>query len=96
MASQINETSILSGPEKWDLSAGLFDRKQHRRVYFILDSDAEPYCVRITSVQAANDSGNNWNIEGLGVRNDSRLAQKRVFIRYATNTRTGSLKFLED
>jgi len=97
---------IIDGPSKWELSLALFDRSTHTRRVHI--SANIPHSVwfdlGVESVQAKDNSGDSWNIEGeLGVAVRKKGVPvtaptpdpfSRVFIQYNTRSRQGTVRFL--
>lgn len=88
---------ITKGPSKYDLSLGLFDRKQvnMRSLQFTTSEDLV-FDVVVTGVDASEDTGEAWRITGR-TRSRERVPgpPHRVFIVYSTESRTGSIKFLD-
>jgi hypothetical protein len=98
---------ITKGPEIWGLIVGLFIRNRANPTpvrFTVADDYATEWEVNITSVQARNESGDQWNIEGVaskcaipgqqGSRETFELTTRRVFIFYDTTHHAGYLKFL--
>ena len=96
--------SIIAGPSKWNLSLALFDRNpgNPRLIDFEINRPSKfNVGVRVTSIQAKDDSGNHWNIEGLmgtmTYTGDRPVPEGnlRVFIEYRTDQRVGTIRFFE-
>lgn len=57
--------SIVSGPSKWDLMQALFERKDERTITIRGRSPLpDSLNIRVTCVQAHDDSGDAWDVEG--------------------------------
>lgn len=86
---------IKNGPSQLDFFLGLIDRKKvrPRAVTFVVgtDSGAREQVV-ITGLDAKDESGENWNFRGyiLGGRKGRRCQGD-----YRTDTRTGTIEYLE-
>ena len=98
---------VIAGPSKFDLSNGLFVWNPRRPVVFNAECPLGTVLeVYVLAVQAADGSGENWNIEGMvgevnrpprvgGIKFFLPESGQRVFLRYRTDNRRGEVKFFE-